>query len=280
MELTPKQDAFVRAYLETGNSSQAYRRAYDISPSTKPGTVDKRAFELMRHPKVARRLSEEQAKIAKRHELTIDRIAAEFATIAFADPGQFFEWGPDGVKVKPKESLTPEQRRAIGELSQTVTEAGGTIRVKLHDKLAALQALGKHLGFFREDAAAAASEAAAGVSRAALAVTAQSIRALVDQGADRDHDRDRSIEAEVERRVAARLRGQEAPTPRLSPPVVEHEALPPPEDHREPAPARHRSAREEDPHQPRVLSASEYFELEDRSRRNSRTDNDYDEFGQ
>ena len=30
--LTPKQDAFACAYVETGNASEAYRRAYDVAP--------------------------------------------------------------------------------------------------------------------------------------------------------------------------------------------------------------------------------------------------------
>ena len=31
-KLTPKQEAFILAYLETGNASEAYRRAYNDEP--------------------------------------------------------------------------------------------------------------------------------------------------------------------------------------------------------------------------------------------------------
>src|SRR5262245_21664213 len=41
--LTPKQDAFCRFYLEKSNGSEAYRLAYDVSPDTKPETVNRRA---------------------------------------------------------------------------------------------------------------------------------------------------------------------------------------------------------------------------------------------
>jgi phage terminase small subunit len=146
-KLTPKQQAFVFAYLETGNASEAYRRAYDAS-RMKPGTVEKRAAELLRHGVIKGRLEAEQADIAKRHGVTIDRVIGEYAAIAFADAGDFFDWCSTGVKVRDKAELTPAQRRVVAEASQTITEAGGTIRVRLHDKLTALAQLGKHLGLF------------------------------------------------------------------------------------------------------------------------------------
>jgi phage terminase small subunit len=150
-KLTPKQQAFVRAYLETGNACEAYRRAYDAD-RMKPGTVEKRAAELLRHGGIKGRLEVEQTKVAERHNITVDRIIGEYAAIAFADAGDFFDWGPKGVTVRDKSELTPLQRRVVAEASQTVTESGGTIRVKLHDKLTALERLGKHLGMFPEKA--------------------------------------------------------------------------------------------------------------------------------
>ena len=46
MALTAKQEAFALAYLQTGNASEAYRRAYNAE-NMKPETVNKRACELM-----------------------------------------------------------------------------------------------------------------------------------------------------------------------------------------------------------------------------------------
>ncbi|MGU9998175.1 terminase small subunit, partial [Bordetella avium] len=39
MALTPKQEAFALAYVETGNASEAYRRAYSAE-RMKPETVN------------------------------------------------------------------------------------------------------------------------------------------------------------------------------------------------------------------------------------------------
>jgi phage terminase small subunit len=148
--LTPKQEKFCRLYIETGNASEAYRRSYDASRMAS-ATINRKATELVAHGTITARLEELRAGHQKRHELTIDRIVAEYVKIAFADAGDFFDWGPDGVRVKDKSDLTPEQRAVISEVSQTITEAGGTIRVKLHSKLDALEKLGRHLGAWKAD---------------------------------------------------------------------------------------------------------------------------------
>lgn len=147
--LTPKQEKFTTAYIETGNASEAYRQSYDAAGMS-TNSVHREAHALLENPKVAARLDELQAAHQKRHEATVDRLVKELSLIAFADAGEFFEWGPDGVTVRDKAVLTAEQRRVVSEVSQTVTEAGGTIRVKLHDKLAAIDKLGKHLGMFKD----------------------------------------------------------------------------------------------------------------------------------
>jgi phage terminase small subunit len=64
--LTAKQEAFCLAYLETGNASEAYRRAYNVSPATKPNTVEKRACELLKNGKVTGRIAELQSKAAEK----------------------------------------------------------------------------------------------------------------------------------------------------------------------------------------------------------------------
>lgn len=147
--LSPKQEAFALAYLETGNASEAYRRAYEAADMN-PASVNREASALLGNPKITTRLEELRAAQQQRHAVTVDRLIGELAAIAFADPGDFFDWGPDGVRVKDKDGLTPQQRRIVSEVSQTVTEAGGTIKVKLHPKLEAIEKLAKHLGMFKE----------------------------------------------------------------------------------------------------------------------------------
>lgn len=64
--LTPKQDAFALAYMETGNAAEAYRRAYDIDPSKQASSwIYVEACLLLDNPKVSLRLKELQAEAAK-----------------------------------------------------------------------------------------------------------------------------------------------------------------------------------------------------------------------
>lgn len=55
-ELTPKQEAFCLAFLETGNAAESYRRAYDVAPDAKNGWLYVEACQLLDHPKIALRL--------------------------------------------------------------------------------------------------------------------------------------------------------------------------------------------------------------------------------
>lgn len=76
MALTPKQENFCLAYLETGNASEAYRRAYDAENMT-PATINVKACELLANDKVTVRLAELREPIMQRHAITVDDLLAE-----------------------------------------------------------------------------------------------------------------------------------------------------------------------------------------------------------
>ena len=70
--LTPKQ-AFTCAYVETGNASEAYRRAYNAS-SMKDETIWRKAKECLDNGKVTARVEVLRAEHAQRHQITVDSI--------------------------------------------------------------------------------------------------------------------------------------------------------------------------------------------------------------
>ena len=142
-KLTNKQRAFVAEYLVDLNATQAAIRAgYSERTAYRIGA------ELLQKTSVAEAIAAGQAKRAQRVEITADRVVAELAKIAFADPRDLMEWGPDGVKLKASADLTEEQAASVAEVSETTTKDGGSLRLKKHDKLKALELLGKHLGMF------------------------------------------------------------------------------------------------------------------------------------
>ena len=71
--MTPKQEAFARAYVETGNASEAYRRAYDAQ-RMKNEAIAVNACKLLKDAKVALMVERLQLKHQKRHEITVDSI--------------------------------------------------------------------------------------------------------------------------------------------------------------------------------------------------------------
>lgn len=70
--LTPKQEAFALAYIQTGNASEAYRLAYDTSKMTEK-SVNENASKLLKHAKVAPRIAELRAPVVEKAGLTLEK---------------------------------------------------------------------------------------------------------------------------------------------------------------------------------------------------------------
>ena len=77
MALTPKQEKFAQEYVATGNASEAYRRSYNVKPTTKDSSVHSNASNLLADTLVRQRVQQIKASIVQRHELTIDDILDE-----------------------------------------------------------------------------------------------------------------------------------------------------------------------------------------------------------
>jgi phage terminase small subunit len=152
--LTAKQEKFVTQYLEHGNATRAYREVYDVS-KTKPASIEQLACRLLKHVKVRSRIDElkeaARKKAEERYFVSNERLIAELATIAFANPEDYFEWSAEGVTVKPSCELTQRQRAAVSEVSQTITPGGGSIKVKLSDKQAAIDKLLRIQGAYKDN---------------------------------------------------------------------------------------------------------------------------------
>ena len=141
MALTAKQATFVAEYLVSLNAADAARRA-----GYAPKTARAAGCKLLQEPEVAQAVREARDKRCLQLDVTADRLVRELAAIAFLDPRTLFEWGPDGVTVKPSEALGGSEASAVAEASLTVTPAGRSIKIRPHDKLTALRMLKEILG--------------------------------------------------------------------------------------------------------------------------------------
>lgn len=74
--LTIKQENFCLAYVETGNASEAYRRAYDTEDML-PATVNRHAHGMLENDKIAARISDLRSSVMQRHKITVDDLLAE-----------------------------------------------------------------------------------------------------------------------------------------------------------------------------------------------------------
>lgn len=132
------------------------------------------ASRLKARPEVAVRIAELKAAAAARCEITTARIMAELGKIGFSDIRKAVQWysnvavaaadersvddmledGPEvrhqitnQVELVSSGEIDDATAAAIAEIS--MTDKGG-LKVKFHDKRAALVDMGKHLGMFTE----------------------------------------------------------------------------------------------------------------------------------
>lgn len=154
--MNPRQRRFVEEYLVDLNATHAARRA---GYSAKWAAT--RGYRLLRDPEVAAAVAEAQKARAARTRVSADKVVTELAKVAFGDPRRLLSWGPGGVVLRDSAELTEAEAALVSEVSETRTAAGGTRKVKLHCKLAALNALGKHLGLFGNGRQAALARALA-----------------------------------------------------------------------------------------------------------------------
>ena len=75
LPLTPKQEAFARIYVQTGDASLAYRESHNIRPTTTTATINSNAYRLVHyHEGVGLRIRELRAKVTN---VTVESITVD-----------------------------------------------------------------------------------------------------------------------------------------------------------------------------------------------------------
>lgn len=74
--ITQKQRAYCLAFMETGNSSEAYRRSYDASGMT-TASVNRCAKDVYDNVNVSAMIEQLRKKAMKRNEITVDTLLDE-----------------------------------------------------------------------------------------------------------------------------------------------------------------------------------------------------------
>jgi hypothetical protein len=97
------------------------------------------------------RIEERAIELAAfRLSLTKEVILRELMRVGLAGIGDVCEFNAAGVAVHPSCQMSEDALNAIAEVRYC---ADGSVRVRMHDKLGALEKLGRHLGLFRHEVA-------------------------------------------------------------------------------------------------------------------------------
>ena len=135
-KLSPRQQQFLREYLLDLNATKAAERAgYSVRNAKKIG------WELLQKPHIAAAIKEAMEAREERTLVTVDRVVQELAMVAFANIADAFD--AEG-KLLPIGKMPRSFQSAIDIYQRD--DRG--VRIKMHDKISALEKLGRHLGIF------------------------------------------------------------------------------------------------------------------------------------
>lgn len=145
--MTPKQQRFVDEFLIDLNGTQAAIRAGYSKRS-----ANRIASETLTKPDIQAAIADAQRKRSHRTAVTQDAVLQRLASIAFFDICLLFD---DSWNLLPATKFPPQAAAAIANL-EVIKARGrmaGGLKVRLHDKVRALELLAKHLGLFKEQPA-------------------------------------------------------------------------------------------------------------------------------
>ena len=111
-KLTPKQNKFAEEYVNTGNASEAYRRAYDVSKTTSNDVIAVEGSRLLSDPNVSLRVKELQKKEADSFQITRKDVAEGYLEIIKA--WQYL------MDLAAKDNLSKEQKSRFYLLKEMV----------------------------------------------------------------------------------------------------------------------------------------------------------------
>lgn len=150
--LTDKQTRFAQEYIVDLNATQAAIRA-----GYSEKTAKEIGYENLTKPHLLNLISELRQKQIQRTELSADKVLKEYAKVAFMDIREFYDANgrlkmPHDLDDAAAASLAGiEIDEIYGYIAGEKEKIGETKKIKLHNKLTALEALGKHLGVFEKD---------------------------------------------------------------------------------------------------------------------------------
>lgn len=111
-KLTPKQRKFAEEYVNTGNASEAYRRAYDVGKNTSIDTIKVNSSKMLTDTNILLTIKELQIKEAESFQITRKDVAEGYFKMI-----KSWEYLMD---LAAKENLSKEQKAKFYLLKEMV----------------------------------------------------------------------------------------------------------------------------------------------------------------
>lgn len=142
MKLSVKQENFCNYYIECGNASEAYRRAYSCK-GWKDKSVWEKASSLLSDVKVQSRVAELQYELKKKSDITKEEVLNMLKSFMYADIRNFLTIKNGNVIFKDSEDWTDEMAMQV----ESVKQGKEGIEIKLNGRTWTIQRICKMLGF-------------------------------------------------------------------------------------------------------------------------------------
>ena len=146
-----RRTRFIKEYLLDHNATRAA-----IAAGYSEKTAGSQGNRLLKNADVAKAIDLENEKLNAKLDISVERVAAEYARLAFFDPRKFFR---DDGSLKPISELDEDSARAIAGMDvnelfegngEDRSQVGYCKKVKLADKVRALEGLGRYLKMFTD----------------------------------------------------------------------------------------------------------------------------------
>lgn len=159
-QLKPTEQLFVDEYVASDDPRGAAIRVSEQSRGrTAVANPDARALDYIKRPLVQAAIAERRKAVMQRLDISAERVLQEVAKLAFSNMGDYVRITGDGEPYTDLSNVSLDQMAAISEVTtEDFTDGRGDdardvkkVKIKLYDKLAALEKLMKYHGLFAPD---------------------------------------------------------------------------------------------------------------------------------
>lgn len=152
--LSARQQAFVREYVSGKSAKDAYIAA---GYEARDNAAESAAARLLRNVQVQEAIAVAREKLQEKSEITLEKLLAENALLAFSDIGQILDFSRTDPHLRPANEIPESARRAIQSVKvRRYTEGHGDnarevelTEFRLWSKSDALKEIAKLLGLYK-----------------------------------------------------------------------------------------------------------------------------------